>query len=50
MTKCETCGYPTEVEGAKECVSCHVARQEREGNEISERAEREAQERYADSR
>jgi hypothetical protein len=50
MTKCGTCGYPTEAEGAKECISCHIDRLEREGEEIAKRAEQEAEERYADSR
>ncbi len=45
MNKCLTCGY--EAEQGNECVSCHVSRLEREGNEIAEQFDLDAEERYS---
>lgn len=45
MNTCLTCGH--EAEQGSECVSCHVARLEREGNEIAEQHDLAVEERYA---
>lgn len=45
MNKCLTCGY--EAEQGTECVSCHVAKLEREGNEIAEQYDLAMEERFA---
>lgn len=47
MDRYSMCGYPKESQKASLCVSCHVGQLEREGEEISARAEQEMEDAHA---
>ncbi len=46
QARCEVCGDEA-PDGAELCGDCQATKQEHEGNEIAERAEKEAEERHA---